>query len=144
MTRSYALDPMGNGSDLPDHVQNELIPRLRAHPTTLIFLAFDERTPIGLATSFIGFSTFAARPLINIHDLHVVKSYRGKGLGRMLLEAVEEKARELGCCKLTLEVLENNHPAILLYRNFGFVEGEYQPEAGKVLFRVKSLFDTVF
>jgi GNAT superfamily N-acetyltransferase len=139
LTRAYARDPMGNGCDLPDVVQRALIDGLRNHPTTLVFVAFDGSRPVGIATCFIAFSTFAARPLINLHDLHVVEDLRGKGIGRRLLEAVEGKARRLDCCKLTLEVQEKNDLALALYESFGFVGGRYQPEAGVVLFREKRL-----
>jgi GNAT superfamily N-acetyltransferase len=138
MTRAYARDPMGNGADLADDVQAQLIERLRLHPTTHIFLAFAQPQAIGIATCFLGFSTFVARPLLNIHDLYVVPLYRGRGVGRLLLAAVEEKARALNCCKLTLEVQEHN-PALALYHHFGFTGGQYQEEAGGVLFRVKHL-----
>ena len=47
--------------------------------------------PVGAAVCFIGFSTFAAKPLINIHDFVVLPAARGKGVGRRLLEAVEKK-----------------------------------------------------
>jgi ribosomal protein S18 acetylase RimI-like enzyme len=139
MTREYARDPMGNGADLPDELQAVLIDRLRSHPTTLIFLAFHGDQPVGIVTCFLGFSTFAARPLLNIHDLHVTADHRGQGIGRSLLGAVEGKARELGCCKLTLEVQENNHAALALYHGFGFENGQYEPAAGAVLFRQKKL-----
>ena len=139
MTRDYARDPMGNGADLPDHLQAVLVERLKAHPTTLIFLAFHDDRPVGIVTCFLGFSTFAARPLVNIHDLHVVADHRRRGVGRSLLEAVERRAREIGCCKLTLEVQENNHDALELYRGFGFEGGQYEPAAGAVLFRQKKL-----
>jgi ribosomal protein S18 acetylase RimI-like enzyme len=139
MTRSYARDRFGNGSDLPDTVLRDLVLRLRAHPTTLIFLALDEGEPVGIATCFLGFSTFTARPLINIHDLHVSKDHQGMGIGRALLAAVEKEARAHGCCKLTLEVRENNHSALALYASFGFDNGEYEPDAGRLLFREKKL-----
>jgi len=139
LTRSYARDPMGNGADLPEQVQRTLIDGLRAHPSTLIFLALDPDRPAGIATCFIGFSTFAARPLVNIHDLHVRAEYQRRGIARHLLEAVEAKRRALGCCKLTLEVQENNHRALTLYQSFGFQSGQYQPEAGSVLFRQKRI-----
>ena len=139
LTRDYARDPMGNGCDLPADVQAALIQRLRAHPTTRIFLAFDGTEPVGIATCFLGFSTFYARPLINVHDLHVTKGHRRRGVARRLLEAVEQEARGLTCCKLTLEVQEHNHPALALYRSAGFVGGLYQEEAGSVLFREKRL-----
>jgi ribosomal protein S18 acetylase RimI-like enzyme len=123
MVNAYARDPMGNGRDLPEYVRNELISGLRRHPTSLIFLAFDGEEPVGIAVCFVGFSTFAARPLINIHDLAVIPAYRGQGVGRRLLERVEVKGRELGCCKLTLEVRSDNKPAQRLYEKVGFNNG---------------------
>jgi ribosomal protein S18 acetylase RimI-like enzyme len=139
MTRAYAQDPMGNGRDLPEDIQRSLVAALRAHPTTLIFLALDRDEAVGIATCFIGFSTFAARPLVNIHDLHVAKDHQRKGIARRLLDAVEAEARRLGCCKLTLEVQENNRTALALYGSLGFVGRQYEPETGAVLLREKKL-----
>jgi ribosomal protein S18 acetylase RimI-like enzyme len=73
-----------------------------------------------MAVCFIGFSTFAARPLLNIHDFAVAGAFRGQRVGARLLEHIEQKARELGCCKLTLEVKDDNHAARRLYKRFGF------------------------
>ncbi len=69
---------------------------------------------------FVGLSTFSALPLLNIHDLAVRPEFRGTGLGRALLDAAEDEARERGCCKLTLEVQEDNTRARSVYRAFGF------------------------
>lgn len=104
----YARDPMGGGKPLPVPVRDNLIAGLKAHPTTMVFLAFAEDRPAGIAVCFLGFSTFAAKPLINIHDFAIAPEFRKQGISKHLLAAVEERARALGCCKLTLEVLENN------------------------------------
>ena len=136
---AYAMDPMGNGGALPDRVKNALIPGLKEHPTTLIFLGKVDRAPVGIAVCFIGFSTFAARPLINVHDLAVLPTHRGNGVGRLLLSAVERKAREMGCCKVTLEVLENNRPAMKMYAAAGFARATYTKAAGGALFFAKKL-----
>ena len=136
---AYAADPMGDGQPLPPAVRDALIPGLRRHPTTLIFLAYQGGNAIGIAVCFLGFSTFAARPLINIHDLAVLPEHRGLGVGRRLLQAVEQKARELGCCKLTLEVMEYNRRARGLYESAGFAQSTQLEEAGGALFFAKLL-----
>ena len=91
MVDAYSRDAMGNGKPLDPDVRAGLIPGLRKHPTTLVFLAFTEERPVGAAVCFLGFSTFAAKPLINIHDFVVLSDLRGKGVGRQLLEAIEDR-----------------------------------------------------
>jgi GNAT superfamily N-acetyltransferase len=139
LTAAYALDPMGNGGPLASDILERLIPGLKAHPTTLIFLAHDQRRAIGLATCFRGFSTFAALPIINISDLAVLHEYRGRGIARKLLDAVERKARALGCCKITLEVQENNKTARRIYALAGFSQAVYGPATGGSLYYWKPL-----
>ena len=56
-----------------------------------------------------------------------------------MLEKVEEAARERGCCKLTLEVLERNHAAQNAYRRFGFAPYELSSETGRAMFWEKTL-----
>ena len=120
LVNAYAGDPMGGGQELPEAVRAGLIPGLQRHPTTLVFLAWDKEKPVGMAVCFVGFSTFMARPLLNIHDLAVIPAYRRQGVGRLLLEQVAARGQELGCCKLTLEVRADNHAAQRLYEAVGF------------------------
>lgn len=117
---SYASAPVGGGRPLAPDVRERVVPMLREHPTSLVLLAFVDDEPVGIAVCFFGLSTFRARPLLNIHDLAVLPQYHGKGVGRALLKAVEDRARQKGCCKLTLEVLDDNTRAREIYRRFGF------------------------
>jgi ribosomal protein S18 acetylase RimI-like enzyme len=117
---SYAMDPIGGGEALAPEVRERVVPALRDHPTSLVLLAFVDDEPVGVAVCFFGLSTFRARPLLNIHDLAVLPEFRGKGVGRGLLRAAEEHARRKGCCRLTLEVRDDNTPGRALYRRFGF------------------------
>lgn len=142
LTAEYALDPMGNGGPLPQETLDRLIPGLQAHPTTLIFLAYLGGQPAGIATCFRGFSTFAASPLINISDFAVLPAYRGRGIGRRLLAAVETRARDLGCCRITLEVQENNREARRIYAGAGFSHAVYGPATGGSLYYWKNLVAT--
>jgi len=139
LTAAYALDEMGNGGALGEDVLARLIPALRAQPTTLVFLALAGGSAVGIATCFGSFSTFAARPVINVHDLFVIDSHRGCGIGRTLLAAVEEAACRRGCAKVTLEVLENNSSARRLYESVGFAQAVSNAEGGGALFYAKRL-----
>ena len=144
MVDAYSRDPLANNAPLSPAIRQQLIPGLRQHPTTVILLAYDRKSaesaePVGIAVCFLGFSTFAARPLLNIHDLCALPSHRGRGVGRLLLAAVEAKARALGCCKVTLEVQENNHRARQIYQSAGFGQYTLQAEGGGALYLAKPL-----
>jgi GNAT superfamily N-acetyltransferase len=135
----YARDPMGGGSSLSDYAKNNLISELAIRKAAHIVLAFVEDQPAGLIICLEGFSTFACQPLLNIHDAIVSLPYRGQGLSKMMLQAVEQIALDLGCCKLTLEVLEHNDIAQKAYQSFGFDSYMLNPEMGKALFWEKKL-----
>jgi GNAT superfamily N-acetyltransferase len=139
LTAAYADDVMGNGGPLRAGVLERLVPALREHPTTIVFLAYLDAAPVGIATCFLGFSTFAARPLINVHDLAVLPGHRGRGIGRALLAAVETHARQRGCVKLTLEAHEKNHRARRVYERAGFTNVVYGEATGGSLFYAKAL-----
>ena len=135
----YAHDPMGGGSGLSEYAKENLIPELRKRDSAHVILAFIDQEPAGLVVCFEGFSTFACQPLLNIHDVVVLADHRGKGLSTQMLEKVESLALKLGCCKLTLEVLEGNSVAQAAYRSFGFGGYELDPQSGKAVFWEKKL-----
>ena len=141
MLNAYSSDPMGDEQPLSEFARKNLIDGLRKHPTTLIFLAIRNNRPIGIAVCFRGFSTFGALPLINLHDFYVDANMRGQGVGRLLLDAIQREGLASGCCKLTLEVQENNSRARSIYGKFGFARAVYAADAkgGGSLFLTKPL-----
>jgi ribosomal protein S18 acetylase RimI-like enzyme len=135
----YARDPMGGGTGLSDYARAHLVDALAARPGFAGFLAFIGDAPAGLINCFEGYSTFAARPLLNIHDIVVLDTHRGHGIAQALLAAAEGEAHARGCCKLTLEVLSNNRRALASYERFGFKAYQLDPAAGQALFLEKKL-----
>ena len=135
----YAQDPMGGGHSLPADLLEQLPAELAKRPHASSVLAFVGGEPAGLVNCFEGFSTFACRPLVNVHDVVVVNPFRGLGLSQKMLQKVEEIARQRGCCKITLEVLEGNAVAQSAYRKFGFDDSMFDPAYGRMLFWSKSL-----
>ncbi|MCP4351283.1 MAG: GNAT family N-acetyltransferase [Desulfobacterales bacterium] len=132
----YATDII---APLSDDVKANLVGELEKRGGIHTVIAFADNVPAGLAISIEGFSTFSCRPLLNIHDLFVSPSFRGKGISKMILKKLEEIASRIGCCKLTLEVLENNEVGINLYKSFGFAAYELDPSQGRALFLEKKL-----
>lgn len=133
----YATDIMGGGAAIGNHLHQQLIEGLQNTPHKLILLVYDDENPIAIANCFYGFSTFKAKPLLNIHDFAVAPEARGKGVAKLLLERIAEEAKTAGCCKITLEVLEGNKRAQKVYFDFGFENYELDPIAGKALFLEK-------
>lgn len=139
LLNEYAKDDMGGGAELSEFVKSNLIPELRKRQGVHIALAFVNGSPAGMAVCFEGFSTFACKPLLNIHDIIVATKYRGRGISKCLLAKAEEIALRLGCCKLTLEVLEGNAIAQAAYKASGFAGYELDPKMGKAMFWQKKL-----
>ncbi|WP_353231914.1 GNAT family N-acetyltransferase [Pseudomonas helleri] len=135
----YAQDPMGGGEALSAEVLEQLPGELAKRAHAFSVLAFVDGQAAGLVNCFEGFSTFAGKPLVNVHDVSVVDTYRGLGLSQKMLDKVEAIARERGCCKITLEVLEGNPVAQGSYRKFGFSAGQLDPAHGRMLFWNKPL-----
>ena len=135
---AYARDPMGGGERLRDDVKARLTSDLAANPQAFSLLARLEDKAVGLANCFMGYSTFAAAPLVNIHDLAVLPEARGRGIGKALLQAVDAEALKRGACKITLEVLSGN-PARHLYAREGYGDYQLDPAAGHALFWQKRL-----
>ena len=63
--------------------------------------------------------------------LAVAERAEGRGVGRALLEAAEDWARERGWRKLTLNVFETNGRALAVYERFGF-----EPETRRYVKRI--------
>lgn len=138
---SYACSLEGGGQALGDYAREHLLAQLRECSHAFTLLAWDGELAVGLANCFTGLSTFAARPLVNVHDLAVIPAYQGRGVAGQLLAHVELEARRRGACKLTLEVLSGNLRAVRVYLREGFHAYALTPEMGSAQFFQKLLDD---
>jgi GNAT superfamily N-acetyltransferase len=127
------------GDDPPD--LSHLPQQLANFPTAFSLLAYadsDQTAAVGLVNCFFGFSTFAGRSLVNVHDVIVTEKHRGKGVSGVMLEAVARIASEHDCCRVTLEVLADNTPALRAYQKQGFARDPAHPHTD-IFFLRKSL-----
>lgn len=117
---SYKTGDMGDGIPYKEREKARLLTQFLVHPNVLVFLIYSEGKIAGGSVCFKSFSTFTTGNILNIHDLCIIDKYRGRGLGRELMDSIAQKGRDLLCSKITLEVREDNGIAKSLYQKFRF------------------------
>ena len=94
------------------------------HPDAAVFVADDDGAVVG-RLSLSRDPHPASRHVADL-GLMVAASHRGKGIGRLLLEAAVEWSRLSEIRKLELHVFPWNEPALRLYEAFGFEREGYR------------------
>jgi GNAT superfamily N-acetyltransferase len=125
----YAKDPMGQQQPLSEFAYKQLKLKLKTLPQAHSFICYENSNPIGMINCFENFSTFQAQSILNIHDIFLVKQFRGMGLSQKLLKRAEQLALQLECCKMTLEVLSHNTIAKNAYIQAGFKPSTHDSES---------------
>ena len=120
LVNEYISDPMGGGEPLTHLQQLRLVDGMANHPSGFVIFALNKDLIVGLVTCFVNFSTFKAKNYLYIHDIIVREEFRGKGIGRQLIQRCINLAIERKYCKVTLEVRNDNVIAKRLYESFGF------------------------
>lgn len=77
----------------------------------------------GFALYYIRYSTWKGQRMY-LEDLIVTEAMRGRGLGKLLFDALIKEAREKGFSAITWQVLDWNEPAINFYKKFPTRFGE--------------------
>ena len=89
------------------------------NPFYFCLIAESDGQPAGFALYFFNYSTWKGRPGLYLEDIFVGPEFRGRGIGRALLERVAAIAVENNCPRLQWEVLDWNTPAIDFYKAMG-------------------------
>lgn len=91
------------------------------HPVWWAFVVEDEKLDgspvVAFALYYIRYSTWKGQ-VMYLEDIIVTSEYRGKGIGKMLMDKLIEEAREKGFKRITWQVLEWNEPAIGFYKKY--------------------------
>src|SRR6188474_3862179 len=75
--------------------------------------------PVGFALWFLNFSSFRGRFGVYLEDLFVRPDFRGRGLGKALMEKLAKRCMQEGWTRFEWAVLDWNKPAIDFYRAIG-------------------------
>ena len=89
--------------------------------------------PDGIAELRLRTSVWTGAPDAYLEELYVAPKRRGEGIGRALLEAAIEIAREAGAKLIDLGTSEDDAAAIALYESAGFTNREGRPDGPRML-----------
>jgi GNAT superfamily N-acetyltransferase len=103
------------------HITKAVIVRdyLCEHPLIQCDLAFEGERPVGIATWYWTYSSFAADRGIYLEDLFVPPEFRGRGFGKALLSHLARTAVKNGGGRVEWSVLPWNKPSIDFYEGLG-------------------------
>ena len=89
------------------------------NPYYACLIAEQDGAPAGFALYFFDYSTWLGKPGLYLEDIFVHPEFRGRGIGRALLQRLAAVALEKGCARMKWEVLDWNTPAIEFYSAMG-------------------------
>ena len=96
--------------------------RLLNNAGSYFLVAEREGTPVGFINFMVRQTILHRSPSALIDELVVAEEYRGKGVGKQLVQAAIEKCRQLGCCEIEVSTEKTNIEAREFYEKCGFEE----------------------
>ena len=87
------------------------------NPVWWAFVAEEGGIINGFALYYIRYSTWKGQKMY-LEDIIVTEAARGRGLGKLLMDALVEEAKQRGFQGMTWQVLNWNEPALNFYRKF--------------------------
>lgn len=102
------------------------IQRLLNDKRACVLVARDADKVIGMVTAQLVISTAEGAYSAWVEDVVIDNAQRGRGIGKQLLKAIEEWAKEQGATRLQLLADMQNQPALEFYRSSGWQQLQLQ------------------
>ena len=116
------IDTVENTEDI--NIDNALgnCRQMIGDPNSHILLAKLDNDVVGFVNLTTRTTILHNAPSGLIDELVVAKASRGRGIGKVLIEAATKKCRDLGCCEVEVSTETTNEKARAFYKSCGFDE----------------------
>ena len=95
---------------------------IKSNETAVAFVAELNGNVIGMLTAQTNISTAEGGIAAVLEDMIIDKNLRGQGIGKQLMQAMEQWAKEKGITRLQLLADKTNSPALAYYNKLGWKE----------------------
>ena len=126
----------GESTPNAEVIAERAAPLIESGEVTVLFAG---RGPDGFAELRFRPSLYTGALDAYLEELYVVPERRGRGLGRALLEAAMEHAKERGAARIELGTSEDDVAARALYESAGFTNREGGPDGPRMLYYERDL-----
>jgi GNAT superfamily N-acetyltransferase len=113
------------GNDRYSKLDNDSFKKVITNKNNFIFVAEDNSKLIGFATFSVRLVVRYPKPIAELDELFVDENYRRAGVGKMLMNMILDKAKELGCYRLFIESHYDHKGAHKFYESLGFTNYGY-------------------
>ena len=113
------------GSDRYSHHDNDSFRTVLHSPHNFIYVVEVDEKLIGFASFSVRHVVRYPKPIAELDELFIDPSYRKQGIGRKLMNQVEEKARDLGCHRAYIESNYKYKEGHAFYESLGYTNYGY-------------------
>lgn len=113
------------GSDRYSGHDNDSFKKVLGNNNNFIYVVEDNGKLIGFAAFSIKDVIRYPKQIAELDELYVAPEYRQKGIGKKLLETIEQKARQLDCYRLFIESRYDFKSAHEFYESLGYTNYGY-------------------
>lgn len=127
-----SIDPIKRVKNLPSFSElslDETLDRVKRYQGK-IFLAVYGESIVGFVTGFLLQQSELNKLEIGVHtvgevnDIYIDEEYRGKGIGKNMLNMMEDYFEGLNCDSILIRLFAPNGNAHKMYKNCGFMDRE--------------------
>lgn len=113
------------GSDRYSHHDNDSFKKVLTSSQNFIYIAEENNELIGFASFSVRNVVRYPKPIAELDELFIDPKHRNKGIGKLFMQTIEEKAMELDCYRIYIESHYDHKSAHVLYERLGYTNYGY-------------------